>query len=413
MLKFDRDIRKRWLSFVLLNMIIIMLVFGTILAVYGVVTTNANNSAIAEELKQYSLQLKQYPLEKLEDYCDGKSQNIDIIHPTFSFGIYIVRGDNSYAFKSKNDFLEANSPSIGGKLDTIANETIGEYRFITYTTSISNISGAYIKVFVSNEYMIAAEHDIIVNNVIFCAVFIIMCVVISVVLGYIEIRPITENYYKQKSFINDMSHEIRTPLAIIKGNLENVLASPDAKVNLVKDDIEECINEVDYMTNMSTGLLDIAHAENRKAKKDTILSDAIAESVDLFADVAAMSNKSLLARIDYCPMVVDKEKIKQLVSILIENSLKFTTDGDRINVKLKNANGMCSLIVADTGIGVDKSELDKIFDRFYRGENSKEIQGTGLGLSIAKSLVDSMNGTIKANQNIPSGLEIVVTFKVG
>ncbi|HBW05307.1 MAG TPA: hypothetical protein DEF02_01760, partial [Clostridiales bacterium] len=220
-----------------------------------------------------------------------------------------------------------------------------------------------------------------------------------------------DNYYKQKAFINDMSHEIRTPLAIIKGNLENVLATPDATVKEVADEINSSLDEVDYMTTMSTGLLNIVRGENKSIKKEGIMSDAVSEVVDMFSDVATLSGKALIACVDYCDIQVDKEKIKQLLTVLLDNSIKYTHEGDRINVKLKNTKEGCILTVSDTGIGVDKSELELIFDRFYRAQNAKDINGTGLGLAVAKSIVDSMDGSIKAMQNVPQGLEIDVAIK--
>ena len=109
--------------------------------------------------------------------------------------------------------------------------------------------------------------------------------------------------------------------------------------------------------------------------------------------------------------MLDRDKVKQLVSILLDNAVKYTRPGDRINVKLKNtARGGCALVVADTGIGVPKGDEEKIFDRFYRASNVGEIQGTGLGLAIAKTIVESLGGTIAARANAPSGLEITVDF---
>ena len=210
-----------------------------------------------------------------------------------------------------------------------------------------------------------------------------------------------------------MSHEIRTPLSIIKGNLENIKQFPEYKISQVGDAIAECLDEVDYMNNMSSGLLSIVRGGNKSVKREALLSDAVADAVENVAELATMSNKSLIARIDNCDISVDKEKIKQLMDVLIENSLKYTDEGDRIDVKVKNTKEGCALIISDTGIGVGKNELDKIFDRFYRGENVGDKQGTGLGLAIAKTIVESMNGTIKAMHNVPKGLEIIVTLKRG
>ena len=127
--------------------------------------------------------------------------------------------------------------------------------------------------------------------------------------------------------------------------------------------------------------------------------------------MATMNNKSLVANLEACDMPVEREKIKQLASVLSENAIKYTREGDRINVKLKNTKDGCVLTVSDTGIGVPKNEIDSIFNRFYRGENAKDIPGTGLGLSIAQAIAEGMGGSIKAFNNVPCGLEVVVQLK--
>ena len=141
------------------------------------------------------------------------------------------------------------------------------------------------------------------------------------------------------------------------------------------------------------------------------MSDVMSETVDMFADMATMANRALIANIEYCDIPVDREKIKQLASVLIENAVKYTREGDRITVRLKNTKDGCVFTVADTGIGVPKAELESIFDRFYRADNAKDIPGTGLGLSIAKAIVEGMGGTISAASNVPCGLEINCRFK--
>lgn len=413
MFKLDKNIRKRLLSYIIANMLLLLVVFGALMAGFVVFAARADVKAVENGASAYAAQLKACTLEELMDLCQGSISRADLENPAYSFGIYTVRGDNSYGFYCKDAFLVQNNPSIGGRSDTFEDERIGGRDFVTYTTSVKDNAGAYIKVFAPVDFRAEAVHTVKVYSVPFSIAFVVLCVVISLMLGYIEIRPITENYYKQKNFINDMSHEIRTPLAIIRGNLENVLAAPDATVAQVSEGIAECLDEVDYMNNMSSGLLSIVKGGSKSLKREAYLSDTVSESVESVAELASMSNKSLIACVDNCDMSVDKEKIKQLMSVLLENALKYTDEGDMIKVRLKNVKEGCVLVVSDTGIGVGKNELESIFDRFYRAENVGDRQGTGLGLSIAKSIAESMNGTIKANHNVPKGLEIMVTLKRG
>jgi len=413
MAKLDKNLKKQWLIFTLINTLLLIAVLGAFMAGFVVFSARSTENAMKKGIAEYAATLKKNDLQSLLDACQSESGNLDANNPAYDFGIYVVRSDGSYGFYSKNDYLVKNSPIIGGRSDTCERMTIGSHEYMTYTTAVIDNAGAYIKVFVCADFLTEASANVKKYSIPFAIAFAVLCVAMALALGQIEIKPITDNYYKQKAFINDMSHEIRTPLAIIKGNLENVLATPDASVSRVSDELNACLDEVDYMTTMSTGLLNIVRGESKSIKKEGIMSEAVTEVVDLFADVAALGNKSLIACVEYCDIQVDKEKIKQLLTALLDNAIKYTRDGDRITVKLKNAKEGCLLSVADTGIGVEKGELDKIFDRFYRAENAKEINGTGLGLAVAKSIVESMNGTIKAVQNIPEGLEIDVAIKRG
>lgn len=412
-IRLDKDIRRLLVTYTLVNMLLLFIVFGALLGGYVAVTAKSSEKAVQKGVNEYARNLKQYSLNELIEMCKGDTGSVETGHPSYMFGIYTVRGDSSYEFYSKSDFLTVHSPMIGGKSDTFERQSIGGYQFVTYTTLIKDSAGAYIKVFAPADFLTESESLIKLYSIPFVLSFVILCAVIALMLGFIEIRPIAENYYKQKNFINDMSHEIRTPLAIIKGNLENIKQFPDSKISQVGDAIAECLDEVDYMNNMSSGLLSIVRGGNKSVKRETLLSEAVSEAVENVAELASMSNKSLIACIENCEITVDKEKIKQLLDVLIENSLKYTDEGDRIDVKLKNTKEGCALIIADTGIGVGKNELESIFDRFYRGENVGDRQGTGLGLAIAKTIVESMNGTIKAMHNVPKGLEIIVTLKRG
>ena len=197
----------------------------------------------------------------------------------------------------------------------------------------------------------------------------------------------------------------------IPSALADEMLAGDGVDDASRESLRECVSEVEYMTDISAGLLNIVRAGNRNVGKDGNVSETVSSVVDMYADLANMDDKALIARIDSTQLSLDRDKVKQLVSILLDNAVKYTRPGDRINVKLKNtARGGCALVVADTGIGVPKGDEEKIFDRFYRASNVGEIQGTGLGLAIAKTIVESLGGTIAARANAPSGLEITVDF---
>lgn len=414
MVSVDRDIKKRWMVFALVNLLLVILIFGALIAGFGAYVAVEQRDILRDGVRDYAESLASLGVDDIRAAMSGNSALV-MDSPEYRFALYTVSG-GSVMIETADEFIDVNRPSLGGRVGENRREEIAGHWFETYTAEVPASDGAsestyYVKVFAPCDSLVAAMDEISLYSIPFAIAFIVVAVVFSFVWGYIAIKPIMTDYIKQKDFINDMSHEIRTPLAVIKGNLENVLASPDAKVSEQAEMLYQSLEEVDYMTDISSGLLNIVRGRSAGRGKETKMSDVVSDTVDMFADMATMANKALIANIDYCDIPVDREKIKQLASVLIENAVKYTREGDRINVRLKNTKDGCVLTVSDTGIGVPKGDLDSIFDRFYRAENVKDVPGTGLGLAIAKAIVEGMGGTIRAASNVPCGLEITCTFK--
>ena len=407
-MKLDRETRRRLIVFALLEAAVLLVLFGALFAGYIVYTRDSRERAALDLAEDYATSLSSLSYDAL---AEGDAP----IGNGCFYAVYALRGDGEYEMDTPYALLARLNPGIGGQTDAIDRQTFeidgGEYTFLTYTTELeAPDKTCYLKIFIPSalaDEMLAGAGNAAVPFVI---AFVVIALASAFALGYIQVRPLLISYGKQKAFVNDMSHEIRTPLAIIRGNLDNVLAG-DGVDDASRESLRECVSEVEYMTDISAGLLNIVRAGNRNVGKDGNVSETVSSVVDMYADLANMDDKALIARIDSTQLSLDRDKVKQLVSILLDNAVKYTRPGDRINVKLKNtARGGCALVVADPGIGVPNGDEEKIFDRFYRASNVGEIQGTGLGLAIAKTIVESLGGTIAARANAPSGLEITVDF---
>lgn len=147
-----------------------------------------------------------------------------------------------------------------------------------------------------------------------------------------------------------------------------------------------------------------------KTVKKIDAADIVSNVLEVYSEIIGESNRTLIANIQSVDVNIEGEKLKQLLIILLENAVKYTRDGDRIKVSLKKADNSCVLCVADTGIGIADGDEEKIFERFYRGENAKNKQGTGLGLAIARTITEEVGGRIYANHNIPSGILITAVL---
>ncbi|MEG2675520.1 MAG: sensor histidine kinase, partial [Clostridia bacterium] len=145
-------------------------------------------------------------------------------------------------------------------------------------------------------------------------------------------------------------------------------------------------------------------------EKGFTLNESMTSVLDIYSEIISGENKTLIANIAQVESVCDLDKMKQLLIILLDNAIKYTRPNDKIKVTLRQLKKGFELSVADTGIGIARGDEEKIFERFFRGDNAQELQGTGLGLSIAKTIVDNHGGKIVATRNIPSGLIVTATF---
>lgn len=409
--KFKSQVTKKWITFAAINILILTVVFGLLILVYGYFASNHALITSEKVVKEYADRLSALDKDQIVNIIDNKYGDListDELRQDCYIGLYVFQTPDDAKFISNNVWLNNAKPGIMSYATTsYGREKIGDKQFMTCHKRLENDSDAYVKVFMSLETIDDSREAHVINNVIAIVIFIVFAIAVSIILAYLEVRPLAKNYEEQRRFINDISHEIRTPLTVIKGNVENIMARPEATVKEVNEDLYTLINEVEYMNEMTSGMLTIVRNSNKANNtKDTNVSDIVRNVIEIYGELSSVSQRALIASIDNVNMRASREKIKQLLMILLDNALKYTKEGDKIIVNLKATAKGCLLTVSDTGIGVTDDDLGMIFERFYRAKNAQDYEGTGLGLSIAKSIVDSYNGTIEARHNIPSGLII-------
>lgn len=406
--KFKSQVTKKWITFAAINILILTVVFGLLILVYGYFASNHALITSEKVVKEYAERLSTLDKEQILKIIDNNSGEListDEFRQDCYIGLYDFQTDIDAKFISNNAWLNNIKPAINVST-SFGREKIGDKQFMTCHKRLDD-GDAYVKIFMSLETIDDSREAHVINNVIAIIIFIVFAIAVSVILAYLEVRPLAKNYEEQRRFINDISHEIRTPLTVIKGNVENIMARPEATVKEVNEDLYTLINEVEYMNEMTSGMLTIVRNSNKANNtKDTNVSDIVRNVIEIYGELSSVSQRALIASIDNVNMRASREKIKQLLMILLDNALKYTKEGDKIIVNLKATAKGCLLTVSDTGIGVADEDLGMIFERFYRAKNAQDYEGTGLGLSIAKSIVDSYNGTIEARHNIPSGLII-------
>ncbi len=205
-------------------------------------------------------------------------------------------------------------------------------------------------------------------------------------------------FQRQNQFISDASHELRTPIAVIQGyaNLIHRWGKSDPAV--LEESIESILTETEHMSALIRQLLFLAKGDQNKLhiqKERVSLREIAAEFVREMALVQEGRSITLLAE-EEVEIFADDDLIKQLLWIHGENALKYSPADSEIAVRVWKDTEYGYVSVTDHGAGIAKEDLDKIFDRFYRTDKSrnKEIAGTGLGLAIARWIIDCHGGEI-------------------
>ena len=237
---------------------------------------------------------------------------------------------------------------------------------------------------------------------------------ISVYLANRAIKPIKEAFERQEEFIADASHELKTPLAIIKANLAVVLENSDETIDSQSKWLDFIHLQTERMSNLINDMLSLAKMDSLEQPlllQNFNLSNAIEGVVLSFEAASFESNIELETDIqEEVFFYGDKDSFERLMTILMDNAIKNTPQNGRITVSLASRKNNIEIIVKNTGAGITPENMDKIFERFYRVDSSRnrESGGYGLGLAIAKSIVQNHNGKIYAESNLGEDTSFIV-----
>lgn len=226
------------------------------------------------------------------------------------------------------------------------------------------------------------------------ATLLLMFILVSV-LSKKAINPIIESMEKQKQFITDAGHEIKTPLTIISANADvlELTAGENEWITSIR-------NQIARLDKLVKNLLTLSRMDEGNIKlvfTDFDLSDTVFEAAGPFETIAETQNKKF--QMDIQPGLKlhgDEGNIHQLVSTLVDNAMKYSNENATIKISLSAVKKGVKIEVFNTTDEIDKENLDKLFDRFYRADSSRSraTGGYGIGLSIAKSIVQAHHGKI-------------------
>lgn len=240
---------------------------------------------------------------------------------------------------------------------------------------------------------------------------------LSYILAGITLHPIQQAYEKQRRFLSDASHELRTPLAILQTDLENELSEKHIKEN-DKERAESYLEEVKRMGSIVKDLLLISRLDTEDSKNTHIesvdFSALAATTITRLTPYAQKNEITLTSKLPELPVIIqaNTEHVSQAIMNLIKNGIDYNKEKGSVTVSMNIEKSTATLIIVDTGVGIPKEDLAKIFDRFYRADASRtrSTGGSGLGLSIVQSIAKTYNGSVELKSKESHGSTAYLSF---
>ena len=281
---------------------------------------------------------------------------------------------------------------------------IGSYRFLKVETNVGNLI-----LFLNCQRELDSYEFFVKNSVLISIGVILSVLVLIILISKKVIAPIQETYLKQKQFITGASHELKTPLAIISSNADVLeMMNGDSKWTT------NIHNQVDRLTSLVNSLVVFSRMEEKDTVERTSfdLTETLKSRIEDFDELANFQKKYIVTDIDEnLNYYGEKDSIIQLMDILLENAIKYAPEDSDILVKL-NKNRKYATLKVSNKANVEKGDLSKVFDRFYRLDESRNsaIKGYGIGLSMAQLIAEKHKETIQAYAPEDGVFKIEVRF---
>ena len=235
----------------------------------------------------------------------------------------------------------------------------------------------------------------------------------SAILARKTLAPLEKAHKLQSEFVSNASHEIRTPLSTIQLETELILKDKNASREDLREILQSNLEEAKSLESLTSMLLRLSKIE-KIALENVNLNEIVKNRLEKFPSdkINFIESKEFI-------VYANETAIAELATILVDNALKYNTSKEKINVKIFRENRQAILEVSNFSRQIEKSELDKLFERFYRSDNARscngKCEGHGLGLAIAKKLVENLESSLTVRNEKVAGEEgnFRTTFKVG
>ena len=395
-----RDLRKKFILVAMLSTLVVLT------AIMGVVNISNYKSMLDRADEMTTLLTQQTPPEKPQD---AKGKEHFSAETPFETRYFIVTEDENGEITDcdldriaavDRDTAEEYAQEVSTKSGSSGFEGVYRYR-------VTETEDGVKYVFLDCRREISNFRTVLVTTVSVSFLGLAAVFVLVVIFSRMVFRPVEESIQKQKRFITDASHELKTPLTIIDANTE-VLEMESGESQWTRSTRKQ----IQRLSGLVQQLVTLTRLDEEKGLQDIAefnLSEAVSESVQPYEVLAQTKEKSLTLEIENNLSYVGSEKsIRQLVGILMDNAVKYSSEKGNIRLTLKKKGKKIFLEVCNDAENLPEGKLDVLFERFYRLDSSRNsgTGGSGIGLSVAKAIVQAHKGKITAENRNGNGLTV-------
>lgn len=401
----------------IMGILVVLLIFGADRAMEWSIRTEQEQAILAfadEEAIEHALFFQHGVLEPLfsteeQNYFEEESQKRQMFFYVYNLEGQLVSSANAQRHWEESILEKIADWSVGpGEVGVIEDSEGNRLMMASQTIVVDgrNVGHVYVGRDVS-PVLDGMENSVEVLGLVGLAA---LC--FAVVAGYFmaqkAIEPLQIAYEKQRQFSADASHELRTPLAVILSSIEALQKDKEPKSDFIENTLSEMKEETRKMAFLMEELLFLARADGQNElqlkKEEVLLSEIMEEALEMIAPL----NEEKKIKIEYLEnepvqLYGDRNKLKRVFIIFLDNGIKYTPAGGEIRIdSKKEKSGEVSIRITDTGMGIAKENQEKIFDRFYQADSSRS-GGSGLGLSIARAIVKAHEGSLEVESELGKG----------